>query len=306
MPAFKDADEALSHLKDVKAVALGQMTHLTIRPEDATALYAKYWKTIDMLIGLGDRFAGNREALQQYAQALEKYTPNILERGSLNVGGKTLAVFGSIGMVLTGGLIADWRDIREAWSGPAETNKDIIAASKKVQTGIVAFETAFNDAYSSYTALVNGMVCGDEAKVEKAYARLSESLAALEKAYTALDASVKELGIKSTYFDGAMGVLRDFVLQAGITVATMGATEIGIHLVGKVATKFAPSVVEYATEHSRAIAGAIAGARNAPKVIKTAKGVYTTGKGVYEGAHGIENLGERLEEDHQFAKEHAP
>lgn len=320
---FKKPHEAASALNELRAVALGKVTSPTIESYEATSRYAQYHKIIDVMLSdntLALLSSGGTPKL--YREKVKELEPGFLKRAGLQAGGKSMAVFGTVGHVLTLGLVIDWKDIGESWSAPTEVNRDMKQTVARVRRDIARFDRNLKRVQKIYKRLASVIFAENTSEVTGNFNEFIKACSDLHKSYSQLERSIYGLGVKSVCVDGALDVAQDFAIQAAIVVATMGATELvlhgGKHALMKYGAHHAPKAIEFlkgtragqkflsltaAEKGGVAATSAVLAAEYGPRAAVYA---WRAGHPLHVAHHNIHEINEGMEEHREFAQVHAP
>jgi len=297
MPVFKDVEKkienATQQLIAIREVAEGKMSHPELTQEKAQAIYQKYGPTIDRLIEMGSQY----QYLAAVGMASREMKDSKFENVVLQGGGRGLVILGATGTLISN-IFSDKKvDLKDAWNAP----NDIINAKQKA---IQNYNNALKDVQNCYinigrdfAQIADAIMEDNAAKLDNALAHLKININSLEGLGEKLGLAMYELNLSKANVDGATGVIKAFVVEVGLTIATMEATSAATSIVSKGLAKVAPKVT-----------GAV-------KVFKTVREIeklphahkfYEVAKGGYEIAHAKGKLNVELEENEKAHSGLAP
>lgn len=231
MPVFKTATQATAGLSEVREVAWNQMTSTAVSPQQAQKTYEKYGNTIDQIIPLGQDLAATQRSLQKYAKSVLDDQPGTGSQVVMTAASAVVFTpLTSLAFLATLGQGVTYEDVRQVSpAGVAEHFQDSNKAFERAKTAVANFDKALQEVNNAYVSLANAISVDDEAKANKAFDQLCTALESLKKAIPVVERTLEQAGAYSEATRGAVNVVRDFAIEAAITVATVGA----VGLVGK-------------------------------------------------------------------------
>ena len=293
MPVFKEIENATQQLIAIREVAQGKMSHPELTQEKAEAIYKRYGFTIEKLISIGLQY----QYLAAMAMGSREMKDSKLENVVLNFGGKGLVILGATGTLISN-IFSDKKvDLKDAWNAP----NDIINAKQKA---IQHYNNALKDVQNCYinigrdfAQIADAIMEDNAAKLDNALAHLKININSLEGLGEKLGLAMYELNLSKANVDGATGVIKAFVAEVAVTIATMGATSAATSAVSKGLAKVAPKVT-----------GAVKVFNTIRKIEKLphAHKFYEVAKGGYEIAHAKGKLGVELNENEEAHRELTP
>jgi hypothetical protein len=300
MPVFKEIEDATQQLIAIREVARGKMSHPELTQEKAQAIYQKYGFIIEKLISIGLEY----QYLAAMAMGSREMKDSKLENVVLQVGGKSLVIFGATGTLISN-IFSDSDkkvDLKDAWNAP----NDIIKAKQKA---IQNYNNALKDVQNCYinigkdfAQIADAIMKDDTVKLNSALASLKDNINSLERLGEKLGIAMEELNFNKAAVDGATGVIKAFVTEVAVTIATMGATSAATSVVSEGLAE----VTSTATGVGRVLPKVLPKVFNIIKKIERipyVNEVAHIGKGYYEGKHAKGKLEEDLERNEQAYRE---
>ena len=303
MPVFKEVEEiknATQQLITIREVAQGKMSHPELTQEKAEAIYKRYGFTIEKLISIGLEY----QYLATMAMGSREMKDSKFENMVLQGGGKSLAILGAPGTLISNisGFSDKKVDLKDAWNAP----NDIIKAKQKA---IQNYNNALKDVQNCYinigkdfAQIADAIMKDDTVKLNSALASLTDNINSLEKLGEKLRMAMEELNFNKATVDGATGVIKAFVTEVAVTIATMGATSAATSVVSKGLAKVAPTVTG-AGRVSAKVFDIVGKIRKFSHAHKAAHTVYEGAKVGHETVYAIDKLKNELEENEKVHRE---
>lgn len=314
----KEAKITLETLIAIRGVAEGKMSHLDITQEQAQR-YTKYGAAIDKMIELGARLLKDVKK----ANYLES---SPVEEVAVNAAGKSLAVLKAIGVLSTLPYsvikkegVSGWAEsISNAWNAGEEIANAKKKAIDNYNEAVFGLNKNYEQILSAYAEIGNAIIAQDENKLAIAFDRFAKAMENNVEQLQKVKNAMEEVGFTSTTVAGALDVYKHFLVEVGISLVTMGATDLGVSLGIKAVGKGIQALK--GTEEIATATGNIAvAAQRIRKVVKflekaeeakaikygkeVAKEVTKAGHEAESASHHAEELHEKLNRNNEAQKE---
>jgi|GEM_PF-5800225 len=299
MPVFKEIENATQQLIAIREVAEGKMSHPELTTQEkAQAIYQKYGPTIDRLIEMGSQY----QYLAAMGMASKEMKDSKFENVVLQVGGKSLVILGAPVTFFSNMFGGNEKiNLKDAWNAP----NDIINAKQKA---IQNYNNALKDVQNCYinigkdfAQIADAIMEDNAAKLDNALAHLKINIKSLEGLGKKLGLAMYELNLSKANVDGATGVIKAFVTDVVLTIATMEATSAATSVVSKGLAEVAPKVTG-----AGKVFNTIRKIGELPHADKFYKGVkfgLKSGKTFYKVEHAVHNLEKDLNKNEKEVEE---